>query len=102
MADDQYHPLYQEAVNLQYKFHDFTAGSTHPEVRILQNEIHQLVEDIEVKKNPRTIEDRIKTIQRQLDQTQHQADPAIHFQNHSYMHDNFEQMRQQMQHFDNY
>lgn len=102
MANDQYHPLYQQAVGLQYKFHDFTAGSTHPEIRMLQNEIHQLVEDIEVKKNPHTIEDKIKSIQHQLDQTQHQADSGLHSQNHSYMHDNLEHMRQQMRSFEHY
>lgn len=102
MDDPQYKPLYQQAVNLQYKFHDFTVGISHPEVNTLRNEINQLVEDIEVKKNPHTIEDRIKTIQRQLIQSEHTGSPIMHYEHKDFLHDNYEQMRNNVRGLNNY
>ena len=102
MADDQYHALQQSVINLQYKFHDLTAGSQRPEVMTLQSEIHHLVDDIEQRKNPHTIEDRVKNVQNLLEQSQHAADPAIHQQNFSFLHSSFDQVRQSLHGFEHY
>ncbi len=104
MIDTQYHPLFDQAMDLQFKFHDFSAGqaSHHPEARVIQNEIHQLVQDITVMRNPHSLEERIKTIQNQLKQTQHTKDPFMNYEHHDFMYDNFEHMRGQLRKFDNY
>ncbi len=105
MADEDpmYQPLYDHAMDLQYKFHDFSGGNeNHPQSQVLQHEIHQLVQDIAVQRNPHTIEDRIKTIQRQLSEQRHTADPVMHYDHADYMHKSYEQMRQGMRKFNNY
>ena len=104
MEDQQYHDLFDQATRMQYKFHDYTAGqaSHQPMARALQNEIHQLVQDISTERSPRSIEDRIKTIQRQLEQTKHVSEPFMNFNNHDDMHDNFEDMRNDVRKFTHY
>ncbi len=102
MDDSHYQPIYDKAMDLQYKFHDFTAGVNHPESHLLGNEIRQLTEDIAVQRNPRSIEDRIKAIQLRLDQTQHTNAPIMHEDHHRELHTGYEQMKQAMKHFENY
>ena len=102
MDDPFYHPIYEQAKSLQYKFHDVVNDAHHPAANILRNEIHKLVEDIEVKKNPRTIEDRLKIIQRQLKEVEHQSHPVMHYEHADYLHTSYEHMRQNLRKFDNY
>lgn len=102
MNNPQYHPLYQQARDLQYKFHDITSGSNHPAANVIRNEIHRLVEDIEVQKNPRTLEDRIKVIQRQLKEAERQNVHPLTYEHMDDMHDRYEHMRMNLRKFDNY
>lgn len=64
--DPHYHDLRQHALQLRDQLNDRLDDRNHPMAHILQHESNQLVEDIESQKNPRALEDRIKTIQRQL------------------------------------
>lgn len=103
MDDPQYHPLYQKAIDLNNKFNDFTGGNHgHPEAAALQHEVRQLIEDVEVKKNPRTIENRIKTIQHQLKQSQNMSHSYMDYNHYDYLHDNYEFMRRDLRKFNNY
>jgi hypothetical protein len=100
--DDQYANLHKQAVDLQYKFHDFTAGINHPDVQLLQNEIRHLTDEIGARKNPHTIEDRIKTIQRQLIQSEHSGSPIMHYERKDYLNANYDHMRQSLRGFQHY
>ena len=104
MQDPQYHSLFDAATQMQYKFHDFTAGEAahHPEARELQNEIHQLVQDIATEKNPRSIEQRIKTIQHELESAKHSGSLPMSFMQHDVLHDHFEDMRNNVRKFSHY
>jgi len=93
MSDPLYDNLFHRAVDMQYKFHDFTAGANHPEVHVLQNEIHQLIGDIREHKDTKSLEYRINTIQHQLSQSQHVAQPFMQYGHSDYLHSNYEQMR---------
>jgi hypothetical protein len=102
--DTFYQPFHKQAVDLQYKFHDMVDDPNHPEARALQHEIHQLVEDIESSKHPRAIEDRVKVIQRQLDQTRlrNAPKPVLNHNENQAMYHSYEQMRhdlRQLPHF---
>jgi hypothetical protein len=100
--DKLYDPLFHQAIDLQYKFHDYTAGANHPEAYALQNEIHQLVGDIHSRRDPGHIERRIATIQRQLKQAEHAPQPFIHYSHSDSMYKNYEQMRQGVRKFPNF
>ena len=97
----QYQPIYNQAKDLQYKFHDFL-GQTNPTAHVLHSEMKSLVNDIELGKNPRDIENRIRVVQNQMAQVQHQGQPLMSYEHADYFHHNFEQMRQQVRHFGNY
>lgn len=56
--------LHQEIINLQRNFRDNLDYSKHPKARELDSAIQRLEDDIQVKKNLRSIEDQLKrTIQ---------------------------------------
>lgn len=58
--------IYKQAVNLQFKSRDYCDDQNHPKYRQLKNDIQRLVDEIEMKKNPRTLEDRVQQLIRQL------------------------------------
>jgi hypothetical protein len=100
--DQHYHPVYQQAVNLRNQYHDVVDNPNHPMAHILQREIHDLVEDMEKNKNPRTLENRVKTIQRQLLETRMQGDDILSSNHVDYFHHNYEQMRNNIRRFPHY
>lgn len=104
MNDPQYHPLFDQATNMQYQFHDATKGAAAnlPQTRSMKNEIHQLVQDIAVERSPQTIEHRIKAIQNQITTDKHTPKPALPWEVHDTLHDGFENMRNQVKRFSNY
>lgn len=105
MADDkaQYDALLKQATALNYKVHDFIGGDhSHPSAGALQHEVRQLMEDIEVRKLPRSIEQRVKTIQQQLKQSQVQQHSFMNYNEFDYLHDNYENFRRGLQKWHNY
>jgi hypothetical protein len=74
--DSHYQPIYKQAAALQHNFHDYTHTSAYdPTAKVLRNEIHHLTNDLAAGKNPRTIENRLRTINTQLKRSQ-MANPA--------------------------
>ena len=99
--DPNYQPLYNQAKDMQFKFQDLL-GHTNPTATVLHNEVKQLVTDLELNKHPRDIENRIQTIQHQMNQVEHQGANLMTYEHaHGINHD-FEQMRQTVRHFNNY
>lgn len=97
----QYQPIYNQARDLQYKLHDFV-GRTNPTAHLLQQEVQHLVTDIQLSKNPRDVENRIKTIQNHMTQVEHQGQNLMTYEHGNLLHHNFENMRQQVRSFHNY
>ena len=96
-----YAPLREQAADLQNKFHDFNAGKLeHPQAHAIHHEIRQLVQDIDLKKDPKAIEHRIKAVQTQLKQSQHLAQPIMDYTHYDYMHENFGNMLKEVQKID--
>ncbi len=59
--------IYKQATQLQFKLRDYLDQPNHAAATQLSNEVQRLTDEIESKKNPRSLEDRVKTIIRQLE-----------------------------------
>ncbi|HEX7963702.1 MAG TPA: hypothetical protein VF466_03860 [Candidatus Saccharimonadales bacterium] len=94
MIDPTYQPFYDRARQLQYQLHDAIGGTANPQAFAMRQEMQHLVNDLEVKKNPRDIENRIATLQRQVLQARSQPDSFMSYEHIDHFHDNFDQMRQ--------
>ena len=103
--DDQYNPAHKQAVALQDKFHDYVGlRQMHydPRATLLQHEIHHLVGEIEGRKDPRTIEHRIKTIERELQENRLHENPIMHYDHINELHGHYRDLREQVRRFSNY
>jgi|SRR5882757_4501241 len=103
--DDEYNPAHRQAVDLQGKFHDFVKqgpSAYNPQATQLQHEIHYLVGELEAKKDPRTIESRIKIIQREIREAQMRGDPIMQQDHLNDLQSHYEQLRQGIRRFRNY
>jgi len=100
-VNPQYQPIYDQAKQMQYRFNDLL-GHENPTAHVLHQEMHQLVNDIELNKHPRDIEGRIKVIQNQMHQVEHQGQNLMTYGHAEQIHHNFENMRQEVRHFGNY
>jgi len=66
--------IYKQAVDMQHKTRDYLDQDGDPAAVQLKNEVQRLTDEIEARKNPRSIEDRLKSIIRQLEAL---ADPVM-------------------------
>lgn len=99
--DAQYRGIYDQTRNLQNKFHDFV-GPTNPTTNAMRQEMEHLASDIETGKNPRDIENRIKTIQNHMTQVEHQGQNLMSYEHGNAMHHDFEAMRRDVRGFSHY
>lgn len=68
-----YEQLYQTAKELEHHVHDATDDHHNQDAQQLERQIIALEDDLEVNRNPRDIENRLKQIQSLLDRSRHQA-----------------------------
>jgi hypothetical protein len=64
--DKAYKDIYRDVQRLRFKLQDLIDDHAHALAQTLKNEIQRLEDEIEMNKKPRSLEDRIKSIQRQL------------------------------------
>ncbi|HUS26542.1 MAG TPA: hypothetical protein VMY99_04320 [Nevskiaceae bacterium] len=100
--EPEYQPIYKRARDLQYQFHDALGDSNHPMAHTMRQEVQHLVDDIEMHKNPRDLENRIKAIQHQVLEVQSQGNRIMNYEHTNYLHHNYEQMRRDLRRFSNY
>lgn len=100
--DPNYKPIYQKAQSLEHQVYDAIDDHNHPTVRVMRNEMRALMDDMESNKNPRSVENRVQVIQRQLNQLRAQGDQAMDYGHIDHFHRNFEDMRQDLRRFKNY
>jgi len=96
-----YNPIFDSVMGLQYKYHDITGGNAagHPVTKAIQNELHQLVQDVAVERSATTLTKRIDAIQKQLHESQNSVQPAISFDHQSILHNDFEGLKQDVINF---
>jgi uncharacterized protein YPO0396 len=97
----QYQPIYNQVRQMQYKFNDYL-GPNNPTAHVLHSEVHQLMNDIQLNKHPRDIENRIKVIQNEMHNVEHNGQQFMSYGHAEGMHKNFENMRRDVRHFGNY
>lgn len=98
-----YQPFHQQVRDLQFKFHDVAdQNQNHPSVNLLRNEFRQLEADIETGKHPRSVENRIHTIQRQIDMAQRMNERLMSPEHTDHFHDRLEGMRMNLRKLPHY
>ena len=92
--DPSYQPLYQQAKDLQFQLHDVLGNTDHPQAFAMRQEMQHLVADLEVRKNPRDIENRLKTMQHQVLEARNDGSNFMSYEHTDHFHDRYEQLRQ--------
>ncbi|HSW65827.1 MAG TPA: hypothetical protein VLI54_01650 [Bacillota bacterium] len=100
--DPLYQPLYQQARSLQNQVHDTIDNPNHPSALVLREQMQHLVDDIEVRKNPRDLENRIKTIQHSMLEARSQTHSFMDSSHADHFHRTYEQMRENVRRFSDY
>lgn len=99
---EEYKAAQSQAGSLQLKFRDSLDDKSSPLARSLESEIQAVVDDLQVERNPRGIEDRIKQVQRLLKDTQHAETPIISPDAMNFLHERFEALRMELRKLPNY
>ena len=97
-----YEPYWQQAVQLRSQTHQFLGDSSHPIARALHQDSSMLVEDIEMDRQPRAIEDRITGLQSRLAHARTMGDEILSVPKNQDLHGRLEKMREgfrQMPHY---
>jgi translation initiation factor 2B subunit (eIF-2B alpha/beta/delta family) len=94
--DQWYDNMHKRAVDMQHHFHDKVDDHNHPTAHLLREEIRHLEDDIQSKKQPRSIENRIKTIQTQLLRSQHSGEAVFDPTSSVALHRQFEDLRREI------
>jgi hypothetical protein len=100
--DTIYEPYWHQAMELRHETHDLINDYNHPVAQVLHHETNQLVEDIEMHRKPRAIEDRIKQIQRQLIEARAQGTTVLNADHNQYLHHNYDQLRSRVRQMPHY
>jgi len=59
--------IYKEALRFENKLKSYVDDWSHAIAQSLRRDMQRLLDEIEMKKNPRSLEDRVRSIRRQLD-----------------------------------
>ncbi|HSX31854.1 MAG TPA: hypothetical protein VLF43_01205 [Candidatus Saccharimonadales bacterium] len=100
--DAQYQPLYDQAKQLQFHVHDAIDDHNHPSAVALRNELKHLEDDLQGRKNPRDIENRIKTIQHSMLEARSNPNSFMNSEHADHFHRTYEQMRENVRRFNDY
>ena len=92
----------KQAHDLEYHTHDLIDDHDHPQARTLREEFRRLTEDFEQRKEPRTIERRIDSIQQRLKQVQNAKDRYMSINDAVSLHEHMKRMRENIRRFPNY
>jgi len=97
-----YKQLHQQAMNLFNKYMNIVDNKSDPMANGTQHEIREVVEDIEMSRTPRAIEDRVKRIEQMLDRCRQGNSQMMTPQDAASLIHDYEQFRQQLHRQPNY
>lgn len=100
--DAQYKHLYQEVRNLKHKLQDLIDDHSHELARALKNEVQRLEDEMESSKKPRSLEDRIKSIQQHLDRAKNDQQGVMDVRHVNMLDDKFDDLRMGLRRLPNY
>lgn len=98
MADDYHRNLERQLRDLRFDVHDRFDNPNDPTARVIHNELQRAEDMAQSGHNLRSIEDRIKTVQRQLQQSQNvsSAQRAMNPEHSEAFYHQMERMRMDM------
>lgn len=91
--DSYYQDLHKWVQDQQYRFQDRLDKPEHPTAHVIREELHKLRNETEMRKNPRDLEQRMRVIQRQIKEAEHQGHGILTTNDTTTMHHDFEQRR---------
>lgn len=100
--DDQYKPIYKQAQSLQFTINDWIDDHASPMAGGIKQLIRSLQDDMEMNKSPRTVEERIKAIDRQLQQMGEGEVPVMSRHHADELQRKFEDLRRDLRGLSNY
>lgn len=101
--DQRYKGIYQEVQKLRFKVQDLLDDHAHALAQSLKREVQRLEDEMEMSKKPRSLEDRIKVIQRQLVTAGSGGENRIMDIEHAnLLHDAFEDLRRTLKRMPHY
>lgn len=100
--DPNYKPLQQQAEHIHHKCMDILDDKSDPLAHLLERETKEIREDIERNKGPRTVEDRIKRVQRELERAKARPVPALSPDDADLLFDSYERLREGLRRLPNY
>ena len=99
--DKSYKDIYKEVQRLRFKIQDMIDDNSHQLAQALKRDIQRLEDEIEMSKSPRSLEERIKGIQRTLIAAG-ESNQVMNQSHSDMLHDIFEDMRMALRRFPNY
>jgi hypothetical protein len=96
----EYQRLRQQADQLFHHFNDFV--NDRPATGTLLGNIRNVVEEIEMNKNPHSIEDRVKNVIEELKQFRHDGEQAMATGHADQLIEDYEELRKQIHELSNY
>lgn len=100
--DPSYQPLYKQAQQLRYQVHGAFDNPNHPTAMVLSNEMHHLEHELQQRRNPRDIENRIKMIQHAMLEARTTPNSFMNSDHADYFHHSYENMRTTVRNFHDY
>lgn len=97
--DKAYKELYKDVQRLRYKLQDFLDDPAHNIAQSIKRDIQRLEDEMEMSKSPRSLEDRAKGIQNQL---QSLTDQVMDKRHADEIHDGLDELRRGLKSLPNY
>lgn len=102
MSDSIYDDYYHQSLELQHHVEDIIDDHGHPQAHTLMNEMQQLTAAFKEQKNPRHMEDKIKTLEHGLLQVREQGEKVMSYQDIDNLQHRFRRLREQVRSMPHY
>lgn len=102
MNNEQYKEALKHAENLEHKLKDLIDNKQHSISQSLLSEAKRLVDELENKKNPRSLEDRVKSIMTLLHHADQEGEAVMDHRHSQSLHHEYEHFMMSLRKFDNY
>ena len=100
--EPNYFLIYEQAAAGASKFYGMLDRPRHPMAMLIRKEIGLLTHEVRASKGPRSLEDRIKTIQGYLIQARQKGYEIMRIDENIALHQHYEQLRRELRKLDRY
>lgn len=102
MDDPKYQTLRQQAENIRYQLGNMLDDPNHPAAKSLAAAVRKLEEDFQSQKNPRSLEEQVKVIQREIQNIKAAGDKAMDYGDNDELDDTYRDMREDIKQLQGY